>query len=209
MTKRGVAIVVLAAGQGTRMKSQLPKVLHSVAGRPMLRHVLDAGASLEPDRVVVVVGKGQEQVAAAAAPATAAVQNPPRGTGHAVMVALPALNGFDGDVVVLFGDTPLLTPDLLKRLVEARRGEGDPAAVVVGFTPAEPAAYGRLILGSENRLERIVEYKNASAQERAVRLCNAGLMALDGARLPLLLQQLSDDNAQWITTEELQSRDCR
>jgi bifunctional UDP-N-acetylglucosamine pyrophosphorylase/glucosamine-1-phosphate N-acetyltransferase len=99
-------------------------------------------------------------------------------------------------VLVLFGDTPLLTPELLKRLLAARRAKGDPAVVINGFTPADPAAYGRLITGRDGMLEKIVEYKNASEAERAVRLCNAGLMAIDGARLPALLKKLSDRNAQ-------------
>ncbi|WP_298720881.1 bifunctional UDP-N-acetylglucosamine diphosphorylase/glucosamine-1-phosphate N-acetyltransferase GlmU [uncultured Ferrovibrio sp.] len=192
----GVAIVVLAAGQGTRMKSQLPKVLHPVAGKPMLDHVLDAARALDPDRVVVVIGKGQDAVAAAAAPAVTVVQDPPQGTGDAVRAALPALEGFTGDVLVVFGDTPLLTSDLLKTLLEARRAEGNPAAVIAGFTPADPAAYGRLILGKDGALEKIVEYKNASERERQVRLCNGGLMALDGVRLPQLLKKLSNANMQ-------------
>ncbi|WP_370152770.1 bifunctional UDP-N-acetylglucosamine diphosphorylase/glucosamine-1-phosphate N-acetyltransferase GlmU [Ferrovibrio sp.] len=196
MAKRAVAVVVLAAGQGTRMKSRLPKVLHPVAGRPMLNHVLDAAAALKPDRVVVVTGKGQEAVAAAAQPATIVIQDPPRGTGHAVMAAMPALKGFKGDVIVLFGDSPLLPPVLMKTLLSARRHRSDPAAVIVGFRPADPAAYGRLIVDGKGRLQKIVEYRNASAEERAVTLCNAGLMALDGARLPALLKKLSDRNAQ-------------
>lgn len=196
MAKRGVAIVVLAAGQGTRMKSRLPKVLHPVTGKPMLGHVLDAAAALKPDRVVVVIGKGQDAVAAAVAPAKTVVQDPPQGTGHAVMAAMPALKGFSGDVLVVYGDTPLLTPDLLKSLLAARRAKADPAAVIAGFTPADPAAYGRLITGKGGALEKIVEFKNATAEERAVRLCNGGLMALDGARLPQLLKKLSNKNAQ-------------
>ena len=196
MAKRPVAVIILAAGQGTRMKSALPKVLHPVAGQPMLGHVLDAAAALKPDRIVVVTGKGQEAVAAAAAPAKIAIQHPARGTGHAVMAALPALKGFKGDVIVLFGDTPLLTAGLVKALLTARRGKGDPAAVIVGFRPVDPAAYGRLIVDAKGKLLKIVEYKNASEDERAVRLCNAGLVAFDGARLPALLKKLSDKNAQ-------------
>lgn len=194
--KRSVAVVVLAAGQGTRMKSRLPKVLHPVAGRAMLHHVLDAAASLNPERVIVVTGKDQAAVVDAARPARTVVQHPPQGTGHAVMAALPALKGSTGDVLVVFGDTPLLTPDLLKGLVAARRHKSDPAAVIVGFRPADPAAYGRLIVDPKGQLQKIVEYKNASAEERAVRLCNGGLMALDGARLPALLKKLSNKNAQ-------------
>lgn len=196
MAKRSVAVVVLAAGQGTRMKSRLPKVLHPVAGKAMLRHVLDAAATLRPDRVVVVTGKDQAQVAAVAAPAQTAIQHPARGTGHAVMAAMPALKGFKGDVVVLYGDTPLLTPGLLRGLLRARRGRGNPAAVIVGFRPADPAAYGRLIVGRGGVLEKIVEYRNATPAERDVSFCNAGLMAFDGARLPALLKKLSSRNAQ-------------
>ena len=196
MAKRPVAVIILAAGQGTRMKSALPKVLHPVAGQAMLGHVLDAAATLKPDRIVVVTGKGQEAVAAAAQPAKIAIQHPARGTGHAVMAALPALKGFKGDVIVLFGDTPLLTPELVKNLLAVRRGRGDPAAVIVGFRPADPAAYGRLIVDAKGKLLKIVEFRNASGDERAVRLCNAGLVAFDGARLPALLRKLTDRNAQ-------------
>lgn len=196
MAKQAVAVVVLAAGQGTRMKSRLPKVLHPVAGQPMLLHVLEAAAGLAPDRVVVVIGKDQDAVAKAVSPATVAVQDPPRGTGDAVIVAQEALQGFDGDVIVIFGDTPLLTPVLLQNLLAARRGKENHAAVIVGFRPADPAAYGRLIVNGTGALNKIVEYKNATEVERAVTLCNAGLMALDGGRLPALLSRLSDRNAQ-------------
>jgi bifunctional UDP-N-acetylglucosamine pyrophosphorylase/glucosamine-1-phosphate N-acetyltransferase len=209
--KRQVAVVILAAGQGTRMKSKLPKVLHPVAGRAMLHHVLDAAAALKPDRVVVVTGKGQHAVAAAAAPARVAIQHPARGTGHAVMAALPALKGFKGDVVVLYGDTPLLTPALMKNLLAARRAKADPAAVIVGFRPADPAAYGRLIVDGKGALHKIVEFRNAAADERAVRLCNAGLMAFDGARLPALLKKLSDRNAQgeFLLTDTVEHANAR
>jgi bifunctional UDP-N-acetylglucosamine pyrophosphorylase/glucosamine-1-phosphate N-acetyltransferase len=194
---RELAVVILAAGQGTRMKSALPKVLHPVAGRAMLGHVLDAAAALKPARVIVVTSKGQDAVAQAAVPAKIAIQHPARGTGHAVMAALPALKGFKGDVVVLFGDTPLLTTALIQNLLAARRGKGDPAAVIVGFRPVDPAAYGRLIVDAKSgKLQKIVEFKNASEDERAVRLCNAGLVAFDGERLPALLKKLSDKNAQ-------------
>ena len=211
MTKPGVAVVVLAAGQGTRMKSRLPKVLHPVAGLPMLRHVLNAATTLEPDRVVVVIGRDQQTVAQAAAPAATAIQDPPQGTGHAVMAAMPALDGFTGDVIVIFGDTPLLTPDLLGRLLAARRAESNPAAVIVGFTPADPAAYGRLIVAADGPLQKIVEFKNASAEERAVRLCNAGLMAIDGARLPGLLKKLSTENPQgeYLLTDIVEHANAR
>lgn len=196
MAKQAVAVVVLAAGQGTRMKSTLPKVLHPVAGQAMLLHVLDSARSLAPERVVVVTGKGQDAVAKVAEPAVTAIQDPPRGTGHAVMAAQAALLGFDGDVIVLYGDTPLLTADMLANLLAARRAASNPAAVIVGFRPADPAAYGRLIVDGKGALTKIVEFKNATDAEKAVTLCNAGLMAFDGARLPALLSRLTDQNAQ-------------
>ncbi len=195
MAKRSLAVIVLAAGQGTRMRSSLPKVLHEVAGKAMVRHVLDAAAELKPQRSVVVLGRGMERVASAVAPAAIAIQDPPQGTGDAVRAAMGALKGFAGDVLVLYGDTPLLTPDSLKRMLAARRAKSDPAVVVAGFTPADPAAYGRLLLDKRGSLQRIVEFKEANAEERQVRFCNAGLMVLDGARLPKLLKQLSNDNA--------------
>lgn len=195
MAKRSLAVIVLAAGQGTRMRSSLPKVLHPVAGKAMLRHVLDAAAELKPARCAVVVGKDMQAVAEAARPAHTAVQSPPQGTGHAVMSAMPALKGFRGDVLVLYGDTPLLQAATLKKLVMARRARSNPAVVVAGFHPADPGAYGRLVMGARGELERIVEFKDASADERALTYCNGGLMVIDGARLPQMLKQLSNRNA--------------
>ncbi len=195
MSRPGKAAVILAAGQGTRMRSARPKVLHEVAGRPMIGHLLAMLDGLAFDRAVVVVGKGMDAVAAAVAPARTAVQDPPQGTGDAVCAARAALEGFAGDVVVLFGDTPLLTPATVERMVEARRGPGDPAVAVLGFRPADPSAYGRLVIGPDGALERIVEAKDATEAERAIGLCNAGIMAIDGARLFDLLDRVGNANA--------------
>lgn len=195
MAKRDVAVIVLAAGQGTRMRSRRPKVLHEVAGRAMVRCVLDAVAPLKPVKTIVVLGKDMDAVAAAVAPAGAAIQNPPLGTGHAVMAAMPQLKGFKGDVLVLYGDTPLLRAETLRRLVAARRGASDPAVIVSGFRPVDPAAYGRLVLDARGTLERIVEFKEADAATRAISYCNGGLMVLDGARLATLLSRLGNKNA--------------
>ena len=195
MTESSVACVILAAGKGTRMKSDLPKVLHPVAGQPMIRHVLDAVATLTPARVAVVVGPGMDAVARAVAPVPAAIQTQQLGTGDAVRAAGEALAGFDGDVLVLYGDTPLVTPETLARMIEARRGAGDPAVVVLGFRPADPGAYGRLIVNAEGDLDRIVEHAEANHRERAVTLCNAGLMAFDGRRLFELLDHIENNNA--------------
>ena len=195
MTHPSVAVVILAAGKGTRMKSDLPKVLHPLAGRPMIRHVLDAAALLSPACVGVVVGPGMEDVAAAAAPAQTFVQTRQLGTADAVRAAAELLRGFEGDVIVLYGDTPLITAETMMRMVERRWQDDDPAVVVLGFRPADPGAYGRLILDRASGLEKIVEYADASAAERAVALCNAGLMVFDGSRMFELLDHIDANNA--------------
>lgn len=192
-----VACVVLAAGQGTRMKSSKPKVLHEIGGRAMLRHVLDLCRQLGPDRLVTVVGHGGEQVAGAAkayVPDVAiALQDPPLGTGHAVMAAREPLAGFTGDVFVLFADTPLIRLETLEAMRAARRaGAG---VVVLGFEPDDPGAYGRLVVNADGDLEAIVEAKDASPEQLDIRLCNSGVMAFDGARLPELLDKIGNDNA--------------
>jgi bifunctional UDP-N-acetylglucosamine pyrophosphorylase/glucosamine-1-phosphate N-acetyltransferase len=177
------------------MKSALPKVLHPVAGRPMIGHLLDRLDAVQPDHTIVVVSPGMPGVAAFVAPAETVIQDPPLGTGHAVLAARSALEGFDGDVLVLFGDTPLLTEDTMQSMVAARRTAGDPAVVVLGFRPADPGEYGRLITASDGELEAIVEAKDADAAQRGIGLCNAGIMAIDGKRLFNLLEAVDNDNA--------------
>ncbi|MGK9237071.1 bifunctional UDP-N-acetylglucosamine diphosphorylase/glucosamine-1-phosphate N-acetyltransferase GlmU [Inquilinus limosus] len=190
-----VACLILAAGKGTRMKSDRPKVMHEIAGRSMLGHVAAAAQALAPERIVVVVGPGMEAVSRSVAPLPTVVQPDQKGTGDAVRVALPAIEGFQGDVIVLFGDTPLLSPATLERLVEARRAAEDPAVVVLGMRPADPAQYGRLVLTGDGGLDRIVEFSEASEFERQIGLCNAGIMTFDGRRLPELIADLKADNA--------------
>jgi len=136
-----------------------------------------------------------DTVAKAVAPIATAVQDPPLGTGHAVQAAMPALKGFKGDVLVLYGDTPLLTTATLKALVAARRGKADPAVVVAGFRPADPAAYGRLVLDAKGGLEAIVEFKECTPEQKQIGFCNGGMMLMDGARLPDLLKRLDNKNA--------------
>lgn len=192
---RPVACVILAAGMGTRMRSDLPKVLHPIAHRPMVRHVLETARAAGAERTVVVVAPGHDAVAAAVAPAETVVQASPRGTGDAVLAARTALKGFDGDVLVLYADTPLLRPETLVRLVEARRTAGDPAVVVCGMRPADPKRYGRLVTAADGSLDRIVEHADADAATRAIGLCNAGIMAFDGRRMWDLVGAIGDDNA--------------
>ncbi|WP_394647891.1 bifunctional UDP-N-acetylglucosamine diphosphorylase/glucosamine-1-phosphate N-acetyltransferase GlmU [uncultured Sphingomonas sp.] len=198
MPSRNIAVVVLAAGKGTRMKSDLHKVLHPIAGRPMLLHLLGAAQTLSPERTVVVTGAGREQVEAAVAPlgAKIAVQAEQLGTGHAVMQAEAALAGFDGDVLILYGDVPLVRAETMRAMIDRLNAADAPSVVVLGFRPADPGAYGRLIVGEgSDRLEKIVEFKDASAEERAVTLCNTGLMAARSADLFALLAKLGNDNA--------------
>ncbi len=195
MSESRTAAVLLAAGRGTRMKSALPKVLHPVAGRPMIGHLLDRLATIEPDRTVVVVSPGMPAVAEFVAPAETVIQDPPLGTGHAVMAARASLDGFDGDVLVLFADTPLLTAATMQSLVAARRGAGDPAVVVLGFRPDDPSDYGRLVTAPNGGLQAIVESKDTDAAQREIGLCNAGIMAIDGKRMFDLLDSIGNDTA--------------
>jgi bifunctional UDP-N-acetylglucosamine pyrophosphorylase/glucosamine-1-phosphate N-acetyltransferase len=195
VSDRQIAAIVLAAGLGTRMKSATPKVLHRVAGKPMIGHILTALDGFDADRTIVVVSPGMPQVAEFVAPAVTVEQDPPLGTGHAVMAARDALSGFEGDVLVLFGDTPLLTGETMRAMVEARRGPDNPAVVVLGFRPDDPSEYGRLVQGGDGSLEQIVEARDATEPQRAIPLCNAGIMAIDGARLVDLLDAIGNDNA--------------
>ncbi|HEU4967780.1 bifunctional UDP-N-acetylglucosamine diphosphorylase/glucosamine-1-phosphate N-acetyltransferase GlmU [Sphingomonas sp.] len=197
MTQRSLAAIVLAAGKGTRMKSGLHKVLHPIAGRPMLMHLLASLEALAPERTVVVVGSGREQLekALVGRGIDLVVQDPQLGTGHAVQQAEAALAGFDGDVLILYGDVPFVSAATMRGLVERLHGDDDPAAVVLGFRPADPAAYGRVVADASGRIRKMVEYKDASAEERAVTLCNSGLMAAGSRDLFALLARVTNDNA--------------
>jgi bifunctional UDP-N-acetylglucosamine pyrophosphorylase/glucosamine-1-phosphate N-acetyltransferase len=175
------------------MKSALPKVMHRIAGRPMVEHVLAAAGVLAPERTIVVLAPGMAAVEKAVAPAGIAIQSPALGTGHAVLQAKDALAGFAGTVLILYGDTPLIRPETLQAMVEAR--ESGVGVVVLGFRPVDPAQYGRLILGADGQLQRIVEWKEASEAERAVTLCNSGVMAIDGTHLFSLLGKIGNANA--------------
>ena len=189
------ALVILAAGKGTRMNSDLPKVLHPIAQAPMLEHAMRAGRALDPDRTVVVAGHEADLVRAATTEidpdAAVVLQEEQLGTGHAVLQARAALEGFQGDVVVLYGDTPFVSADTLERMIAAR-SRAD--LVILGFEAADPARYGRLIMDGES-LEKIVEFKDASEAERAITFCNSGLMACDADVMFRLLDRVGNDNA--------------
>ena len=193
MTEKPVALIVLAAGQGSRMQSDLPKVLHRLGGVPLVAHALAAGRTLEPEDVVVVAGHGADQVRKALAKldpdARIALQEEQLGTAHAVRQAMPLLEGFEGRVIVLYGDTPFISPETLGALA------AHPSDVVVlGFEAADPGRYGRLVTGPEG-LERIVEYKDADEATRAIRLVNSGVLAADAATLREFLPMIGNRNA--------------
>jgi len=192
-----LAVVILAAGQGTRMRSDLHKVLHPLAGQPMLRHLLDTVDKLGAEQVVVVVGKGREQLEKALAGhrCMLAVQEEQKGTGHAVAQAEAALADFEGTVLVLYGDTPCIEADTLAAMRSRLEAEDQPGVVVLASSPADPAAYGRVILSEGDRIDRMVEYKDASVEERAVRLCNSGMMAVGSKDLFRWLRAVGNDNA--------------
>ncbi|SFQ16853.1 bifunctional UDP-N-acetylglucosamine pyrophosphorylase / Glucosamine-1-phosphate N-acetyltransferase [Roseivivax halotolerans] len=190
-----IALVILAAGKGTRMESDLPKVLHKIGGAPMLHHAMQAGSSLSPERIIVVAGHGAEAVTKAAQDydpdCTAVIQSEQNGTGHAVDQAREALADFEGDVIVLYGDTPFISHETLEDMAVAR-GRAD--IVVLGFEAADPARYGRLVAEGD-RLDKIVEYKDASEAERAITLCNSGVIAADRKTLFELIGKIGNDNA--------------
>ncbi|WP_151720090.1 bifunctional UDP-N-acetylglucosamine diphosphorylase/glucosamine-1-phosphate N-acetyltransferase GlmU [Gemmobacter serpentinus] len=190
-----VSLVILAAGQGTRMNSDLPKVLHKVAGAPMLHHAMQAGASLSPGQVVVVAGHGAEAVSKAAMAydedCTVVVQEAQLGTAHAVAQAAPVLSDARGDCVVLYGDTPFIRPETLEAMLDARARH---AVVVLGFEARDPGRYGRLVTQGE-ALERIVEFKDATHEEREITLCNSGVICADTQTLFSLVAEVGNDNA--------------
>lgn len=190
-----IALIVLAAGQGTRMKSDLPKVLHEVGGAPLVHHALTAGRALAPARVVLVTGHGAAQVEDVVESFDPGVefmrQSEPLGTGHAVAQAAPLLADFDGDVVVLYGDTPFISAETLVHLTAARRNH---EIAVLGFQAADPGRYGRLVKDGDC-LRKIVEYKDADEATRAISLCNSGILIAPAKLLFKLIDALSPDNA--------------
>lgn len=190
------SLIVLAAGQGTRMQSDRPKVLHELGGVPLFAHALGAGRALEPERVVLVAGHGAEAVTRAARALDpeieVVVQAEQLGTAHAVAQTRPALEGVAGDAVVLYGDTPFLSAETLEKLRDARAGGAD--VVVLGFEAADPGRYGRLVV-ENGALTRIVEFKDATEAERAITLCNSGVVAADTAQLFELIDAVGNDNA--------------
>ncbi|MDE1917288.1 MAG: bifunctional UDP-N-acetylglucosamine diphosphorylase/glucosamine-1-phosphate N-acetyltransferase GlmU [Sphingomonadales bacterium] len=191
-----LATVILAAGKGTRMKSDTHKVLHCIAGRSMLDHLLASAHELAPSRQVVVAGHGRDQLEKAlGGRADIALQEPQLGTGHAVQMAQQALADFSGDVLILYGDVPFVRAATMRAMLARLNAADNPAVVVLGFEPEDALQYGRII-ASHGRIEKMVEHKDATEDERACRLCNSGLMAVKSADLWDLLARVGNDNAQ-------------
>jgi len=195
--QRRFAVIILAAGQGTRMRSDIHKVLHPIAGRALLLHLLDRVEAMGGERRIVVLGKGREQIEAAIAGrgVEIALQSDQKGTGHAVQQAADALGGYDGPVIILYGDTPFVESTTLGRMLDRLDAPDQPGIVVLASSPADPLNYGRVILGEDDRIAKMVEYKDASGDERAVRLCNSGMMAVRAKDLFRWLGQVGNDNA--------------
>ncbi len=199
MSHSETTAIVLAAGLGTRMKSELPKVLHAIAGRAMILQLLDSLSTIKPEKIVLVLGPEMDVVSEAISEAgftvETVIQQDRLGTGHAVRQAESVLAGYTGNILVLYGDSPLITAETMADVLDARTGKDNPAVVVLSFRPFEPGDYGRLNLDEAGDLVSIVEAKDASDDELANDLCNSGFMAIDGALLSDLTAKLSNDNA--------------
>lgn len=191
-----IALVILAAGKGTRMNSDQPKVLHQIANAPMLVHAMQSGTVLDPARTIIVAGHGFDAVKASVEAydpeATVVLQEEQKGTAHAVDAARAALEDFEGDVIVLFGDTPFVQPETLERMAAARQ---DNAVVVLGFEAADPGKYGRLVMQGDS-LEAIVEFADATDEQRAITFCNSGVMLVEKSALFSMIDAVEANNAQ-------------
>ncbi len=187
-----IAAVILGAGKGTRMKSDLPKVMMPVCGKSMIKHIIDTLEDMKVDEIVTVISPDGEMVKKEVAPYKTCVQDKQLGTGHAVKCSEELLKGFDGAVMVIFGDTPLITKETFMRSVNKVR-EGY-AVVVLGFKPEDAARYGRLKMDGDE-LVSIVEYKDATEEERKINFCNSGFMAFDGKYLFEILNKIGNENA--------------
>ncbi len=215
-TPAPLAVIVLAAGKGTRMKSTRHKVLHPIAGRPMLEHLLASAGELAPARSVLVAGHGREQLETAlGARAAIAVQEPQLGTGHAVQQAEAALADFAGDVLILYGDVPFVRAETMRAMVARLHAPDAPAVVVLGFEPEDALRYGRILAHDDGRIAMMVEYKDATEEQRACRLCNSGLMAVKAQDLFALLAKVTNENAAGeyyltdiVNVASLEGRDC-
>lgn len=190
MSKKPLAIVILAAGKGTRMKSDKPKVMHELAGKPMINWLIDTCERLSPAKIITVIGPDMPELAEAVAPHETAIQETRDGTAGAVKAALPALDGFDGNVLILMGDEPLVAPNILEALIAAD------TLSVQGFDTFSPAGLGRMVLNDDGSLKQIVEDKDCDAVQKQITLCNAGNYCVPADQLAQWVNQIGNDNAQ-------------
>lgn len=195
-TSQDLAVIILAAGKGTRMKSKLAKVLHPIAGLPMLKHIIKSAETLSPKKIVVVLAPGMDEVAAAAAPHAIAIQKEQKGTADAVKAAVEVLGEFSGQILVLYGDVPLVTPATMTGLLDHHRGGDNLGATFLAMAPPDPKGYGRIFQKPDGTLARIVEEADATPDEKLVRMVWSGLLVLEGDQLAERLAKIKNDNAQ-------------
>ena len=196
MKKKPLACVILAAGKGTRMKSAKPKVMNELLGWPMVKWLLESVQKLDPDRTIVVVGPGMEELERSVKPAETVLQPTQDGTGSALKCAMASLEKFNGDVLVLLGDTPMLSPETMQNLVLAKQQSDDVGIAVLATELANPTGYGRIILDTEGNVHSIREEKDAGPEEKMIRLINTGAFCLDGKHLSRWLDNIVNKNAQ-------------
>ncbi len=199
MTKTPVSCIILAAGKGTRMKSALPKVMHQLAGKALILHVIDAAQKLSPQHIDIVINNDMDEVKdvvyAHDSRCRFSIQEEQLGTANAVSAAQDNLQDFSGHYLILYGDTPLITSETLQRMVNRLESADKPAVIVLGMQLDDPTGYGRLLLNDNGSLERIVECRDASAEEKAITLCNSGVMAIRKGLLFDMLAEIKNDNA--------------
>lgn len=196
MTDTPLACVILAAGRGSRMKSDLPKAMHPLAGRPLIGWLLESLQSLQPQKIIVVTAPDFDDLRASIEPHEAVIQHTAQGTGDAVKAALGALEGFDGDVLILLADMPLISAQTLSALRQARTQDDKTGLSVLGAELQNPAGFGRLVVNADGSLAKIVEDKDCTADQRRLRLCNMGAFCVDAARLAGWVNAIGNDNAQ-------------
>lgn len=191
------ATVIMAAGKGTRMKSDLAKVLHPILGRPMIHYVIELARTLGSERVIAIVGHQREKVRQqlAGEHIEFAVQDPQLGTGHAVMQAEALLHGYEGDVLILSGDVPLLTRDTMRRFMEYHAGQAAAGTVLTTIIP-DATGYGRIVRSADGQVRNVVEHKDASAEERRIQEINSGIYVFNCRALFDALKQITAENAQ-------------
>lgn len=193
MSKKDLAVIILAAGKGTRMKSSLPKVLHKICNKPMVNHVIDASKALNPNKIISVINSDMQEISDNLKDISEiAIQTEQLGTAHAVKPAIDKLKGFEGNIIILYADTPLIKSETLSQMI----GKLDESSLcVLGFTPEDPAEYGRLITNENDYLQEIVEFKDANEDQRMVGLCNSGVIAITSDSLFKLIDKIDNNNA--------------